>query len=256
MRERLQQRPVHRRTTAIVDADDAAQSMRASRGSNRAARMERNDDAPRPRHSTPAESNSTHACASKRSNSLRAPIRNSAAIPRRRSSHHRTSDCSRQFVREKKIPRRRRFHPRDQLRRLSSRCGLRTRGRVRGRRQPRQHIFPAAKAASRKPSQVARSPPAASSTTPRSKPLSRQNSLPAFHHDCLIGLNCTWLANHAVSFQPASSSTKSRGSRTGRRAAHFDQSFVPHGSQQRQQILAATRLIHFILFEQNVAQFR
>ena len=32
MSERLQQRPVHRRATAIVDAHDAAQSVRASRG--------------------------------------------------------------------------------------------------------------------------------------------------------------------------------------------------------------------------------
>src|SRR5271154_5775206 len=50
-----------------------------------------------------APRNSTQACASKRFRSFRAPIFSSAAIPRIRSSHQSTSDCSRQFVPKKRF---------------------------------------------------------------------------------------------------------------------------------------------------------
>src|SRR5580693_8997827 len=102
MRERLQQPALHRRATALVNAHDAAQSMRASKGVIGPSNGTKCRCSAVASFNT-AESASTHACASKRSNSLRAPMRNSAAIPRRRSSHHTTSDCSRQFVQKKTL---------------------------------------------------------------------------------------------------------------------------------------------------------
>ena len=135
MSERLQQRPVHRRAAAIVHADDAAHSMRVS--------MERIGFSKGTKWRCSAlasfntwESTSTQACASKRSESLRAPMRRSASIPRRRNSHHSTSDCSRQFGVEEKIPRCRRFHPRDQESGLLLRCPCAARLRSRAAQTP------------------------------------------------------------------------------------------------------------------------
>src|SRR6202789_1473347 len=76
--ERLQQPALHRRATALVNAHDAAQSMRASRGVIGPSNGTKYRCSAAALFNT-AEAASTPACASKRSNSLRAPMRNSAA---------------------------------------------------------------------------------------------------------------------------------------------------------------------------------
>src|SRR5277367_1524736 len=167
MSERLQQPALHRRATAIVDAHDAAQSVRASRGEIGPSNGTKCRCSLLVSFST-AQSTSTHACASKRSNSLRAPMRSSAAIPRRRSSHHSTSDCSRQFVAKKTFraaaAAMRAITSADCLCDAPRRCmvvfaeGASLTSTLCQRRKP----------ASRKPSHVAKSPAAASSAMPRS----------------------------------------------------------------------------------------
>ncbi len=53
-----------------------------------------------------------------------------------------------------------------------------------------------------------------------------------------------------------SAETKSRSSRTSCHASHLDQSLGAHDFQQRQEIVSAARGIHFIFFQQGVAQLR
>src|SRR5271156_291954 len=167
MRERLQQPAIHRRATTLVNTHDAAQSVRASRGVIGPSNGTKCWCSALASFNT-AESTSTHACASKRSDSLRAPMRNSATIPRRRSSHHSTSDCSRQFVAKKKF--RAAAAAMRAINSAASFCDAPAcRAVVFGEGASHASTFlQRRKPASRKPTHVPSNPPPASSATPRS----------------------------------------------------------------------------------------
>ena len=148
------------------------------------------------------------------SESLRAPIRNAASIPRRRKSHHRTNDCSRQFGRKKRF--RAAAACIRAIRRADSCTDALCAGTVvfaggaktaRTRSQRRKPI-------KRKPIQVASNPPVASRTTPRSKALSRRN---LFQRSIMV----PWPDVYVVRFQPEWRNKVARAL-ARRRGADFD----------------------------------
>ena len=200
MSEVLQQRPVNRRSAKIEHADDAAHSILVSMDRSglsngtkcRCSWFESSSTTP---------SNSTQACASNCPDSLRPPIRRATTIPRRRNSHHKTSECSKQFARTK-IFRAAAASIRVITRAVSPSDATRTRPVVLASGEKnsstRCHLR---KPTRRKPTRVASSPPAASSTTPRSKEFSRRNV-----RHLLIMLFCS---SELINFNPRRE-TKSR----------------------------------------------
>ena len=131
-------------------------------------------------------------------------MRNSAAIPRRRSSHHSTSDCSRQFVSKKKF----RAAAADMraIVRAATLCAAAVcQARLHSGKgsAKRAQSFQRRKPASRKPNQVASSPPVGFQHDAALIPAQPPKPVPALHHDRLISSRLARLGSVQYRSEPA-----------------------------------------------------